>query len=1158
MIKKILLFSLLVLGIESKAQVGINTTTPNAQLDVQSSNQSTPSNTDGILIPKVDVFPATNPTFAQQGMLLYLTTATTFSGNPKPIGFYYWNNTPPDWIAIQGTDGGTLDQAYDFGGPGNGGTITADTGAVLINGTDGLVSTGTSGTGVVAPSGAGTRMVWNPRKTAFRAGIVTGTQWDDTNIGSTSVAFGLNTTASGSLSFAFGNNSTSSGNLSTSFGLSNTASGSTSFAFGNGSTASGNTSFAFGNNTIASGSFSTGFGRFSNSLGDNTFVAGLNNFANSFGEVVVGIGATTYTPSANGATQFRTANSNDRLFVVGNAIDTNNNNTVDLAERSNAMVVLKNGATGIGTSLPNAVLDINANDHGILIPRVALNSKIVQAPVVNPLGGILPVSTMIYNTATAGVSPNNVYPGFYYWNTTNWVRFDANGENNPTYYTAVGTFDTFSSSTFFSLPQMSVTFTPKDDVVLVNFSAAGNRFDDACADTAIFFQIVLNGIPVTGWQTASKQSIVDSSFFDDDITTWDTNISYPVSVPIGIPQTIQIQWSAPDCTMINHPSTTFSAFGSVFRSYRTLTVIDPNGGGGIVGTPPVTTNLWALNGNTGTNALTNFLGTADSQPLRFRTGNTFAGNISNTATGLVGLGLNAGPVNTGFSNTFFGGTAGLLNTTGDSNTFIGQGAGASNTTTSSNTYVGTGAGQSNTTGSQNVYLGRLAGGNGATGSNNILIGNGAGILNQANQNSFVGSFSGNGNSTGANNSFFGFSSGASNGIGNQNTFVGAFAGNVNTDGTLNTIIGCNANLSTNNLTNAAAIGTNALVSASNSLVLGSVNGVNSATSTVNVGIGTTAPLERLHVAGRTFLTNGFSADNAALVYRNNTDYMFLGPQSGSSANGAAMALFGTTNSTGGNAGGVDFNVPTGLVRITSAGNVGIGATPARKLEVSNAGIVYGRITNTASTEVGFELKRLGSDWQMRNEAGLLFFGQSSDDLVTVNDVLRLAGSSVTPAVDNGITLGQLGLRWTNVFAVNGTIQTSDANDKKEMKPITFGLDKIKQLRPISFQWKDNAIDNSATHLGFVAQEVKQVLPQVIVDSDWVELPEGQGRVWQKSERLGMKYAEIIPVLVKAVQEQQEVIENQKNEIKTLKQQLEQQQRAILERLEKLEATSKPD
>ena len=93
----------------SIAQVGIGTTTPNSQLDIRSSNQAIPANNDGILIPKVDVFPATNPTVAQQGMLVYLTTATIFSGNPKTIGFYYWNNPTTDWIGISSAANGDHD-----------------------------------------------------------------------------------------------------------------------------------------------------------------------------------------------------------------------------------------------------------------------------------------------------------------------------------------------------------------------------------------------------------------------------------------------------------------------------------------------------------------------------------------------------------------------------------------------------------------------------------------------------------------------------------------------------------------------------------------------------------------------------------------------------------------------------------------------------------------------------------------------------------------------------------------------------------------------------------------------------------------------------------------------------------------------------------------
>lgn len=72
---------------------------------------------------------------------------------------------------------------------------------------------------------------------------------------------------------------------------------------------------------------------------------------------------------------------------------------------------------GIGTTVPSGALDISSTTNGVLIPRVALTAKNAAAPVVNPQGGALENSTLVYNTATAGVSPNDVVPGFYYWET---------------------------------------------------------------------------------------------------------------------------------------------------------------------------------------------------------------------------------------------------------------------------------------------------------------------------------------------------------------------------------------------------------------------------------------------------------------------------------------------------------------------------------------------------------------------------------------------------------------------------------------------------------------------------------------------------------------------------------------------------------------------
>jgi len=75
-------------------------------------------------------------------------------------------------------------------------------------------------------------------------------------------------------------------------------------------------------------------------------------------------------------------------------------------------------ATG-AAPVTSAGLDVDFTNKGILIPRVALTTTTLLAPVV----GISTASLLVYNTATAGVSPNNVTPGYYYWNGSKWIAF---------------------------------------------------------------------------------------------------------------------------------------------------------------------------------------------------------------------------------------------------------------------------------------------------------------------------------------------------------------------------------------------------------------------------------------------------------------------------------------------------------------------------------------------------------------------------------------------------------------------------------------------------------------------------------------------------------------------------------------------------------------
>tara|TARA_A100000171_G_scaffold53118_1_gene77136 strand:- start:11216 stop:12391 length:1176 start_codon:yes stop_codon:yes gene_type:complete len=78
------------------AQVGIGNTSPKSTLDIAASSASSPTNKDGILIPRVNAFPELNPGAEQNGMMVFLNTAV----GTNDVGFYYWSNPDTRWVGI--------------------------------------------------------------------------------------------------------------------------------------------------------------------------------------------------------------------------------------------------------------------------------------------------------------------------------------------------------------------------------------------------------------------------------------------------------------------------------------------------------------------------------------------------------------------------------------------------------------------------------------------------------------------------------------------------------------------------------------------------------------------------------------------------------------------------------------------------------------------------------------------------------------------------------------------------------------------------------------------------------------------------------------------------------------------------------------------------
>lgn len=148
-----------------------------------------------------------------------------------------------------------------------------------------------------------------------------------------------------------------------------------------------------------------------------------------------------------------------------------------------------------------------------------------------------------------------------------------------------------------------------------------------------------------------------------------------------------------------------------------------------------------------------------------------------------------------------------------------------------------------------------------------------------------------------------------------------------------------------------------------------------------------------------------------------------------------------------------------------------------------------------------------------------------------------------PYNDNTTLLGNPDYAWTEVWAHNGTIQTSDANVKENIKKSPYGLKEVLQMKPVTYNWKEpidkNNIQNKKENIGFIAQDIMKILPQAIVKKN-VSLGNSglniNGKILPRKKsnaEYGMNYSELIPVLTKAIQEQQEIIEKMEKRIADL-------------------------
>ena len=352
---------------------------------------------------------------------------------------------------------------------------------------------------------------------------------------------------------------------------------------------------------------------------------------------------------------------------------------------------------------------------------------------------------------------------------------------------------------------------------------------------------------------------------------------------------------------------------------------------------------------------------------------------------------------------------------------------------------------------RSLFVGFFAGQANTTGTSNSFIGHQAGIFTNS----------------GSNNSFFGDQAGRSNRNGNNNTFVGRFAGLSNDSGSDNTMLGHLASSGFTDLNNATAIGAAAVVNQSNSLVLGSIAGINGAIASVNVGIGTTTPQASLDVNGAAVFRPGGGREVSVTAPNGEAGFVFK-----DSLTRGDLRFDGLTLKLVAGPGSGPPGSTNGLA-ITTTGNVGIGTTTApSRLTVRGPGVV--------------DVLRI------ENGSGLSGLIVRDDRIVAIGQVSAIESASTHICVDSANRL---------------SFCTSSLRYKDRVATFKDGLDLIQRLRPISFTWKGSG----APDIGLAAEEVAKVEPLLVTHNN-------------EGEIQGVKYDQLNVVLINAIKQQQVQIE----------------------------------
>jgi hypothetical protein len=529
-------------------------------------------------------------------------------------------------------------------------------------------------------------------------------------------------------------------------------------------------------------------------------------------------------------------------------------------------------------------------------------------------------------------------------------------------------------------------------------------------------------------------------------------------------------------------------------------------------------------------------------------GSNTTGN-DNTAVGVNALALNT----SGSNNVAFGVNALLSVTTSSHGVAIGVNTLRSATTGDANVAIGTNALYDVSTGAGNTALGENTGRGITTGSNNtILGGNVTGLAAGLSNNIIIADGAGNRriNVDASGNVGIGTNSPSAllevNGTGTL-AVIRAYA----TTGVPSLKLESSSGLpylqfQSGSIVQDTGGGNLRLRAATGGILVFDTNGANERMridSAGNLGLGTSAPTQALHVAGNARITGALydSANSPGTAGQ-----VLTSTATGTAWQNAATALGGTLFAQGGNSFGATATLGTNdafnlvfrtnsveRMRLDTSGNLGLGSTsPSTKLHLAGAPATFD------SVKAQLVLENNTTAYNASPVSGLAFVnlytsGGASTTMggITVGREATVSGDTSAYMAfhvkdNNNNLFERMRIDWGGGVAINTTgaggymlyvngtaaaisyTTLSDARYKRDVAPLQMALSRVGQLRGVSYRWRRDQFPNQAfddrTQIGFIAQELEQVLPELV----------NTGVDGFKS----VAYTGVIPLVVEAVKE----------------------------------------